>query len=102
MFDFTIVGATVAVVGVAFVSLIGWRLVPVRKQAGSGSFESGKYLSEVRIIEGSKVADMQLHDVDKLLDDVDSQIVGLVRHEVRISAPNPRRTLHIGDIKDTH
>jgi hypothetical protein len=95
MFDFTIVGATVAVVGVAFVSLIGWRLVPVRKQAGSGSFESGKYLSEVRIIEGSKVAEMQLRDVD-------AQIIGLVRHEVRISAPNPRRTLHIGDIKDTH
>ena len=98
MFDFAPVGATVAIIGVAFVGLVGWRLVPARKQAGSGSFESGTYLSEVRIVEGSKAADMKLRDVDHLLDEVDAQIVGMVRREVRISAPNPRRVLRAGDI----
>ena len=98
MFDFAPVGATVAIIGVAFVGIIGWRLVPARKQAGTGSFDSGTYLSEVRIVEGSKAADMRLREVDHLLDEVDAQIVGLVRREVRISAPNPRRTLRAGDI----
>jgi di/tricarboxylate transporter len=38
MFDFAPVGAAVAVVGVAFVSvLIGWRLVPARKAAATRS-----------------------------------------------------------------
>ncbi|MGB5396326.1 MAG: SLC13 family permease, partial [Gammaproteobacteria bacterium] len=98
MFDFAPVGATVAIIGIAFVGLLGWRLVPARKQAGSGSFESGTYLSEVRIVEDSKVANMRLRDIDHLLDEVDAQIVGMVRRGVRISAPNPRRVLRDGDI----
>ncbi len=33
-----------------------------------------------------------------MLDETDAQIVGLVRHEVRLSAPNPGRILRDGDI----
>jgi di/tricarboxylate transporter len=98
MFDFAPVGATVAIIGIAFVGLLGWRLVPARKQAGSGSFESGTYLSEVRIVEDSKIVNMRLRDIDHMLDEVDAQIVGMVRRGVRISAPNPRRVLRDGDI----
>ncbi len=36
MFDFTPVGLAVALAGVGFVVLIGWRFVPARKQAGAG------------------------------------------------------------------
>ena len=43
MFDFTPVGLAVAVAGVAFVALLGWRLVPARKQAGAEGFETGAY-----------------------------------------------------------
>jgi di/tricarboxylate transporter len=98
MFDFTPVGVTVAAVGIVLVGLVGWRLVPTRKQADSGGFESGTYLSEVRIIEGSKAVGKSLHEVEQILDESDAQIVGLVRSEVRISAPNPRRVLHDGDV----
>lgn len=98
MFDFAPVGVAIAFVGVVFVGLIGWRIVPTRKEADSGSFESGTYLSEARIAEGSKAANKSLRELDKMLDEVDAQIVGIVRRDVRISAPNPGRIMREGDI----
>lgn len=98
MFDFAPVGVTVAAVGVLFVALLGWRLVPVRKQSDSGGFESGTYFSEVRIVEDSKAANKTLREVERMLDEADAQVVGMVRRDVRISAPNPRRVLRAGDV----
>lgn len=98
MFDFTPVGVAVAGLGVLFVGLAGWRLVPVRQQSNEGSFDSGHYFSEVRIVEGSKAVNQSLRDVERMLDETDAQIVGMVRREVRISAPNPGRILRDGDI----
>jgi di/tricarboxylate transporter len=98
MFDFTPVGASVAVVGIIFVGLAGWRMVPTRKQASGESFESGAYISEVRIVEDSKAANKSLREVDQMLDEADAQIVGMVRRGVHISAPNPWRKLQAGDI----
>ncbi|MDP1862688.1 MAG: SLC13 family permease [Thiobacillus sp.] len=98
MFDFSPVGVVVAVIGILFVGLVGWRLVPTRKQSIEGSFESGAYLSEVRIVEGSKAVNKPLREVELMLDETDAQVVGMVRREVRISAPNPGRILRDGDI----
>jgi di/tricarboxylate transporter len=98
MFDFAPVGLSVAVAGILFIGLIGWRLVPSRKQTDSGKFDTGTYLSEVRIDEGSKAENMNVFEVEKLLDESDAQVVGLVRNNFRISAPNPRRILRAGDI----
>lgn len=98
MFDFTPVGLAVALLGVLFVGLLGWRWVPAQRPAGTAHFESDSYLSEVRIEEGGKAADKMLREVEQLLDDCDAQIVGLVRHDVRIASPAPRRRLQAGDI----
>ena len=98
MFDFTPVGASVAALGIIFVGLLGWRMVPARKQAYGGSFESGTYISEVRIVEGSKAVNKRLREVEQMLDEADAQIVGLVRRDVHITAPNPWRILRDGDI----
>lgn len=98
MFDFAPAGVPLAVLGVLFIGLAGWRLVPARKQSVEGSFESGAYLSEVRIEEGSKAADKQVREVEKLLDEADAQIVGLIRRDVRLSAPSASRILRAGDI----
>jgi di/tricarboxylate transporter len=98
MFDFAPVGVAVAALGVVFVGLIGWRLVPARRHEDTGNFESGTYLSEVRITAASKAANQRLHEVEQMLDEVDAQIVGLVRGEVYLSAPNPGRVLRDGDI----
>ena len=98
MFDFTPIGLTVAAAGVAFISLLGWRLVPVRKQAGIEGFESGAYFTEARIREGSRAVDKTLREVEVALGDLDAQVIGLVRNEVRVMAPNPGRVLRAGDI----
>ena len=98
MFDFTPVGLAVTVVGIAFIGLIGWRLVPTRERVDTSGFDSGVYLSEVRIIAGSKAENKRLREAEQLLDEADAQVVGMIRQGVRISAPNPWRVLREGDI----
>lgn len=87
MFDFSPVGAAVALIGVIFVALIGWRLVPVRNRSDASSFETGKYLTEIRITEQSKLVDTQLKDLEKKLEEMEAQVVGIVRNNYR--APSP-------------
>jgi di/tricarboxylate transporter len=98
MFDFAPVGVAVAVAGIAFVGIFGWRIVPARKQSASESFDTGSYLSEVRIVSGSKAENKSLREVEQLLDEADAQIIGMIRRDVRISAPNPTRILQDGDV----
>lgn len=77
MFDFTPVGLVVA--------LVGWRLVSARKQTSVGGFESGAYITEVRMEKGSKAEGMSLREIETELDDVDAQVIGIVQKEVRLS-----------------
>jgi di/tricarboxylate transporter len=98
MFDFTPVGLAVAAVGVAFVAFVGWRLVPARQPAGIEGFEAGAYLTEARVADDSAAAGKTLREIEDALDDTGAQVVGLVRHEVRISAPDLRRKVQAGDI----
>jgi di/tricarboxylate transporter len=98
MFDFTPVGLAVAGAGVAFVALVGWRLVPARKQVGAEGFDTGAYLTEARVPEGSKAAGKTLRQIEAVLDEAGAQVVGLVRNEVRVNAPNVGRAVRVGDI----
>ena len=98
MFDFTPVGISVAILGTVFVGLVGWRLVPTRERTDTGSFDSGAYLSEVRIVKGSKAAGKHLSEAEQMLDEADAQVVGMIRQGVHITAPNSRRLLAEGDI----
>lgn len=98
MFDFAPVGVTVAVVGVLFTVLVGWRLVPARKQRGVSDFETGAYLTEVRVPEESKAAGMRLREVESILDEANAQIVAMVRNDVRIHAPGSQRLVKARDI----
>jgi di/tricarboxylate transporter len=98
MFDFTPIGLAVALAGVLFIALFGWRLVPSRQQSGIEEFESGAYITEVRVQEGSKSEGMSLREIETELADVDAQIIGVVQKEVKLIAPNPGRRVHAGDI----
>ena len=56
LFDFSPVGALVALVGLVFVVLIGWRLIPADRLSESGSeanFEISHYLTEIQVDEDS-------------------------------------------------
>ena len=79
-------------------ALIGWRLVPVRKEAGLAGFETGAYLTEARVVADSPSIGHTLRDLDPLLDGVGAQVVGLTRNKMRVIAPSPSRRLREGDI----
>ena len=98
MFDFAPVGVAVAVAGVSFVALVGWRLVPARKASGADGFDTGSYLTEVRVPEGSKAVGLTLRAFEHEIEDSEAQVVGLVRNEVRMTAPHGGRSIREGDI----
>ena len=98
MFDFTPIGLAVAVIGILFIALIGWRLVPARKQSGLEGFESGSYITEVRVEKGSKADGMRLSEIEKELIEVDAQIIGIVQKEVKIIAAHSSRRIYENDI----
>jgi len=98
MFDFTPVGLAITLAGVAFIALVGWRLVPARRQVVTEGFETGAYMTEVRVHEESQAAGMTIREIDEKLDDLDAQVVGMVRNEVRMVAPSPARRVDAGDI----
>ncbi len=98
MFDFSPVGLAIAGLGVIFVALLGWRMVPARQQASDTSFDTGTYLTEARVTGEGKAAGKSLGEVDKILAEADAQVVAMVRNEFRLTAPNPYRVLQAGDI----
>jgi di/tricarboxylate transporter len=98
MFDFTPVGLAVAAAGILFVTLVARFAVPVREKAGVGSFETGTYLTEARVTEDGKTIGKTLRDIEPILDEAGAQVVGMVRNEFRVFAPNPARVLRLDDI----
>lgn len=98
MFDFSPVGVAVAVGGLLFLVLIGWRLVPRRRQSGNASFEVGAYITEVEILAGSPLAGHHIREAEAQLEGIGAQILGLVRNGVQVSAPRATRLLGTGDI----
>jgi di/tricarboxylate transporter len=98
MFDFGLAGVPLTLAGLAFIALLGWRLVPARTQPGAAGFDTGAYLTEARVPEDSKAAGMRLREIELELDAADAQIVGLVRNEVKMNAPSGGRVVRAGDI----
>ena len=98
MFDFTMVGLPLTLVGVVFIALLGWRLVPARKQAGTAGFETSAYITEVRVQEGSASAGKQVREIRAVLEEVDAQMLDLVRNDIYMRTPRPGKILRAGDI----
>ena len=98
MFDFAPVGGLVALAGLAFLILLGWRLVPRRRSSPSSEdlFEIGEYLTELSVPEDSPLAGKPLGEMENA--DHDINILAIIRGDRRLPAPSPRRLLREGDI----
>ncbi len=98
MFDFTPVGAGVALVGVIFIVFIGWRLIPIRKGQTSPEdlFEIDNYLTEVYVPKGAKYAGKRLLDLGRSTGG-DVIVVGLVRNKKKLPFLSPYRVFEEGD-----
>ncbi|MEM8795535.1 MAG: SLC13 family permease [Pseudomonadota bacterium] len=97
-FDFTPVGLAVALAGIAFVALIGWRLVPARRSPTEDDFETGAYFTEVRVPEDSPVVGMTIRGFEREAGDEETQVVGLVRNNVRLRVPHGGRKIDANDV----
>ena len=97
-FDFTPVGAVVAAAGVAFVALVGWRLLPDRSPASDSGpgFSIEEYTAELTVTEDSKFLDATIQEFARAVD-ADFVILAILRGERRLSAPSGFETLHKGD-----
>lgn len=87
MFDFAPVGIACAAVGVAYVALIGWRLLPKDRRSANAAqdlFDLADYIAEVRVPEGSDIIGKRVRDLDALADKIDVDIVGLIRRGRRL------------------
>jgi di/tricarboxylate transporter len=98
MFDFTPVGLGVVAIGIGFIAIAGWRIVPHRQPAVGTTFDTGTYFTEARVTEGSKAIGSTLRELETKLEEADAQIVGMIRNEFHLSAPNPGRVLREDDI----
>ncbi len=86
MFDFAPVGLAVAIVGVAYVALIGWRLIPVERGTHNMAkelFELGDYVAEVKVPEESEAIGRRVRDLDEISREHEVEIIGLVRRGER-------------------
>ena len=98
MFDFTMVGLPLTLAGIVFIVLIGWRLVPARRQAGAAGFEMSSYVTEVRVPKGSATEGKQVREIKAVLQDLDAQMLDLVRNDIHVRSPRLGKILHAGDI----
>jgi di/tricarboxylate transporter len=101
MFDFAPVGLVCAVVGVIYVALIGWRLLPKdRKAADAGEdlFDLADYIVEVRVSEGSSIIGKHIRDLDDVAEKSDVEIIGLTRRGRRLPGLARVAEIKAGDI----
>ena len=97
MFDFTPVGAGLAIGGVIFLAF-GWRLLPAdRKGAASmnEAFNLEGYTTEVTIPEGSPLVGKTVGEVEKLSEG-DVEVLTLMRARDRINEPAANTKLRAG------
>ena len=101
MFDFTPVGGVVAVAGVLFVALIGWRLLPraVRERNVTADLiDIENYVTEATVNDESKAIDQPIHELDDAVADDDVRIIGLVRQGHRILSAARRERVRADDV----
>ncbi len=99
MFDFSAVGIALSVVGILFISLVGWRLLPSRmgQRSLSDSFRIKDYITELRVSKQSKAIGYSIIELMQRLK-LDVQILGIVRNNRRMHAPDSAEQIMEEDI----
>lgn len=80
MFDYAPVGLAVALSGIAFIALFGWRLLPRRDEAGQEESDLQAYVAELTVPEGSPHIGKRVQELYPAANDSDVAILGLIRN----------------------
>ena len=97
MFDFAPVGGVAALAGLAFVALIGWRLIPVRDDGALQPEDLSQYIAELVVPEGNKQIGQRVSQLEEAASKADVAILGLVRDGKRRYGQARNATLQAGD-----
>ncbi len=99
MFDFTPVGAAVALAGLAYLILIAWRLLPERVNPAPGSslFHVENYVTEARVPAGSMFIGTQIRELEQLCEN-ELAVMAIIRGNRRRLAPHGIERLRENDV----
>jgi di/tricarboxylate transporter len=100
MFDFTPVGLPVALAGLVYLAVVGWRLIPVRSVVSETADERvpvEAYVSQATVPEGSKLVDARVRELERLCDN-ELTVMAIIRGRRRLLAPGGGEQLAADDI----
>jgi di/tricarboxylate transporter len=101
MFDFAPVGLAVAFVGVLFVALFGWRLIPTARRDQNVHDELKElegYIAEAVVPPEGKPIDKRLEELFPEAEDKEINLLGLVRGGRRLFGTASGEILQAGDV----
>jgi len=84
MFDFAPVGLAVAVAGLIFVALFGWRLIPKGDADNGHAIDEEEFTAELSVPDGSAAVGKYLSQLDSEAEGAGVVTVGLVRNDRRL------------------
>ncbi len=97
MFDFAPVGGLAAIAGLAFVALIGWRLIPDRGVPTESSEALAQYIAELTVPAESVQIGKRVAELDEAAEKTDVAIIGMIRDGKRRYGRAANAVLREGD-----
>jgi di/tricarboxylate transporter len=100
LFDFAPVGAVCAVAGLAFVALVGWRLIPSASDATGPDTKLmalADYIAEIKVPEDSALIGKRIEELDEDAERADAAVIGLVRAGRRLYGAAHHAVIRAGD-----
>ena len=101
MFDFSPVGGILALAGVSFIALVGWRLIPKKRRTqntGGQLISIDDYIYEIVVPKDSELVGTSIRELDQIAEKQDVEVVGLIRNERRILASLRHEEINSEDI----
>ena len=101
MFDYAPVGLACAAVGVLFVALIGWRLIPTPEQktdSDGDTYTLEDYIVELTVNEDSSLVGKSLVDVEKASNDAGVTLLNVIRAHQRLPHAAGWIKIQTGDV----
>jgi di/tricarboxylate transporter len=98
MFDFAPVGLAVALAGVAFIALVGWRLLPKARREAAPVAEAEEFMTELAVPDDAPAIGKQVGELDGEAEQADVMIAGLIRHGRRVPGRLRFSRIEPGDV----
>ncbi|NQV69729.1 MAG: SLC13 family permease [Pseudohongiella sp.] len=99
MFDFAPVGGGIAVCGILFMLLIGWKLVKVRKQTtGLELFDIEKYLFELKVTKDTSFVGKAVGELKDALAEQKMDLLSMVHKREKMPVVYRRHKIAVNDL----